>query len=302
VIAVPVIVAISLATFSWSAANLEPRDLPLGVAGPARATQAVEAKLAKQEGAFEIHRYADVAAATNAIKDRKVYGAVVAGPGGQTLLIASAASPTVANLLRENLAGPEAKVLDVVPTPPDDRRGTGFSSIGLPLVLGGVIGGVIISLLGRPGLREVGIIAATAAATGLVTILMVQGWLGILEGPWLVNAGVVSLAVMATASAVAGFNALIGPAGFGLAALLFVFVGNPWSGIGSAPELLPKAAGFIGQLFPSGAASQLLRDTAFFDGAAAGAKVAVLLAWIVLGVGAIMAGATLQRRRTAAAP
>jgi hypothetical protein len=30
VLVVPVIVAISLSTFSWSAANLEPRDLPLG--------------------------------------------------------------------------------------------------------------------------------------------------------------------------------------------------------------------------------------------------------------------------------
>jgi hypothetical protein len=298
-LAVPVIVAIALSTFAWPAANLEPRDLPLGVAGPAEATGPVEVMLAEQEGAFDVHRYADAAAATKAIEDREVYGAVVATPDGPTLLISSAASPTVAGLLRENLAAPQTEVLDVVPADPDDPRGAAFASMLLPLVVAGIIAGVIVSLLGRPGLKQVGILAATAAAAGLATILMVQGWLDIIEGPWLLNAGVVALAVLAVASVVAGLNALIGPAGIALGALLMVFVGNPWSGIASAPELLPKAAGFIGQLLPPGAGGNLLRDTAFFDGASSGGQLAVLLVWTALGLGAIMAGAAMQRRRTA---
>jgi hypothetical protein len=104
VLSVPIIVAIALSTFAWSAANLEPRDLPLGVAGPAEAIGPLEAALAEPEGAFDVHRYADAAAATQAIEDREVYGAVVAAPDGPSLLIASAASPTVAALLRESLA------------------------------------------------------------------------------------------------------------------------------------------------------------------------------------------------------
>lgn len=299
VLAVPVIVAIALSTFAWSAANLEPRDLPLGVAGPAEATGPIETMLAEQNGAFDVHRYADAAAATEAIEDREVYGAVVAAPDGQTLLIASAASPTVAGLLRENLAAPQATVLDVVPADPDDPRGVAFASMILPLVLAGIIGGVIVSLLGRPGLNQVGILAATAAACGLVTIVMVQGWLGVIEGPWLLNAGVIALAVLAIASVIAGLNALIGPVGIPLGALLIVFVGNPWSGVASAPELLPKAAGFIGQLLPPGAGGNLLRNTAFFDSADSGGQLAVLLVWTVLGLGAIVAGAAMQRRRTA---
>ena len=302
VLVVPVIVAIALSTFAWSAANLEPRDLPLGVAGPAEATGPVEAMLAERNGAFDVHRYADAAAATEAIEDREVYGAVVAAPDGLTLLIASAASPTVAGLLRENLAAPQATVLDVVAADPDDPRGAAFASMILPLVLAGIIGGVIVALLGRPGLRQVGILAATAAACGLVTIVMVQSWLGIIEGPWLLNAGVVALAVLAIASVIAGLNALIGPSGIALGALLIVFVGNPWSGIASAPELLPKAAGFIGQLLPPGAGGKLLRNTAFFDGAGGGGQLAVLLVWTALGLGAITAGAAMQRRRTAVTP
>jgi ABC-2 family transporter len=299
VLVVPVIVAIALSTFTWSAANLEPRDLPLGVAGPAQATGPVEAKLTERKGAFDVHRYADAAAARKAIEDREVYGAVVAAPDGQTLLIASAASPTVAGLLRENLAARQAKVLDVVPADPDDPRGAAFGSMLLPLVLAGIIGGVIVALLGPGGLSDVGILAATAAATGLVTIVMVQGWLDVIEGPWLLNAGVIALAVLAIASVIAGLKVL-GPAGIALGALVMVFVGNPWSGITSAPELLPKAAGFIGQLLPPGAGGNLLRNTAFFDGAGSGGQLAVLLVWTVLGLGAIMAGAAMRRRRTAA--
>jgi hypothetical protein len=299
VLAVPVIVAVALSTFAWSAANLEPRDLPLGVAGPAEATGPVEAMLAEQEGAFDVHRYADAAAAQTAIEDREVYGAVVAAPDGPSLLVASAASPTVAGLLRENLAAPEVTVLDVVPADPDDPRGAAFASMLLPLVLAGIIAGAIVSLLGRPGLKQVGILAATAAACGLVTIVMVQGWLGVIEGPWLLNACVIALAVLAIASVIAGLVALIGPVGIALGALLMVFVGNPWSGIASAPELLPKAAGFIGRLLPPGAGGNLLRNTAFFDGAGGGGQLAVLLVWTVLGLGAIMAGAAMQRRRTA---
>jgi hypothetical protein len=299
VLAVPVIVAIALCTFAWSAANLKPRDLPLGVAGPDAATGPVEAMLAERKGAFDLHRYPDAAAATKAIEDREVYGAVVAAPDGQTLLVASAASPTVAVLLSENLAGPEVTVLDVVPADPDDPRGVAFASMLLPLVVAGIVTGVIASLLGRPGLKQVGVLAATAAACGLVTIAMVQGWLDVIEGPWLLNAGVIALAVLAVASVVAGLVALIGPVGIALGALLMIFVGNPWSGIASAPELLPKAAGFIGQLLPPGAGGHLLRNTAFFDGADSGGQLAVLLVWMVLGLGAIMVGAAMRRRRTA---
>ena len=40
-----------------------------------------------------------------------------------------------------------------------------------------------------------------------------------------------------------------------------VLVGNPFSGVGSAPELLPQPVGGIGQLMPPGAGGNLLRST-----------------------------------------
>jgi len=51
--------------------------------------------------------------------------------------------------------------------------------------------------------------------------------------------------------------------------------------------MLPSPAGAVGQLLPPGAGGNLLRSTGFFDGAAAGQHVAVLAAWVVVGLGAL---------------
>src|ERR671931_28961 len=96
---VPLLAALALWAFAWPAARIAPRDLPLGVAGPTAATAQVEKQLEQKHGAFEIHRYADEAAARDAIEDRTVYGAFVATPDGPKVLTATAASASVAQLL-----------------------------------------------------------------------------------------------------------------------------------------------------------------------------------------------------------
>jgi hypothetical protein len=93
--------------------------------------------------------------------------------------------------------------------------------------------------------------------------------------------------LLAIAAAVAGLQALIGRPGIAVVALLMVLIGNPFSGISSAPEMLPRPAGTIGQLMPPGAGGNLLRSTAFFDGAAAAGHALVLAAWALLGMGGL---------------
>jgi hypothetical protein len=68
-------------------------------------------------------------------------------------------------------------------------------------------------------------------------------------------------------------------------------VGNSFSAAATAPELLPEPAGVLGQLLPPGAGVNLLRSTGFFDGAATGAPLTVLLAWTLGGL-ALLALAT----------
>lgn len=290
IFAVPFVVALALSLFAWPAAELAPRDLPVGVAGPAPAARAIQARLAPREGAFEVHRYRDAAAARAAIGDREVYGAFVASPGGVTVMTASAGSPVVARLLRE-AAGDGARVRDVVPTTAADPLGLALGTVALPLVIGGIITGVLAGLIAPLGVRRVGLLLAGAIFAGLVAVAILQAWLGVIRGSWLANAGALSLAVLAIAATVAGLQALIGPPGIAVAALLMVLIGNPFSGIASAPEMLPRPAGAIGQLMPPGAGGNLLRSTAFFDGAAAAGHAAVLAGWALLGLCALAVAA-----------
>ena len=105
---------------------------------------------------------------------------------------------------------------------------------------------------------------------------MLQGWLGALDGSYWANAGVVSLGIAAIGLTLVGLRRTIGMAGLPLGAMTILLLGNPLSGVTSAPELLPTGWSTLGQLLPPGATGTALRSTAFFDGAGAGLPLLVL--------------------------
>lgn len=295
VLLVPVVVALALWAFAWPAARMAPRDLPLGVAGSAPAADQLAQQLERRDGAFEIHRYDSEAAARTAIKDRSVYGAVVATPKGPELLTASAAGPVVAQLLSEAVtasapAGAAVPVTDVVAAPAADPRGGVLGASILPLAIAGVAAGSAVTLLRLRGGRAATALLGVAALVGIVAAALTDSWLGVITGDWWSEAGTLGLTVLAIGATVAGLAALIGPAGIGVGALLMVLVGNPFSGVTSAPELLPRPVGAIGQWLPPGAGGSLLRSVAFFDGRAAGGAALTLALWAVLGLTAVIIG------------
>ncbi|WP_449217082.1 ABC transporter permease, partial [Streptomyces alfalfae] len=221
----PVLAALALWAFAWPAARTAPRDLPLGVAGAATAADPIARQLAARDGAFAIHRYADEAAARSAIEDRTVYGAVVATQRGPKLLTATAASPVVAQLLEQAVrqqAPPGAPVptVDVVPAPAADPRGSALGSSVLPMAIAGVAAGALVSLRGLRGLRAAAALVATAVLVGAVAAALTHSWLGVLTGDWWAEAGALALSTLAVSAAVAGFAALLGPAGIGVGGLL----------------------------------------------------------------------------------
>ncbi len=303
-LAVPLIAALVLTLFAWPAARLGPRDLPIGVAGPPQAVAPLEQRLAQEDGAFDVHRYPDAAAASRAIREREVYGAFVAGPSGLLVLAASAASPAVAQLLAQAAAGNRpvsgggaaaVRVQDLVPLTEDDPRGGALAASVLPLVIAGIVAALISALVGPPGARQVAALVLAAILSGLAAVAIAQGWLGALRGPWLDNAAALGLLVLAVGAVVAGLRALFGTAGIGVGAGPMALIGNPWSGMSSAPELLPEPAGDVGRLLPPGAGGQLLRSTAFFDGNGAGEHLVVLAVWTLIGL-ALLAVAAARRR------
>ncbi|MET9393505.1 ABC transporter permease [Streptomyces sp. NPDC006624] len=306
VVLVPVLAALALWAFAWPAARTAPRDLPLGVAGPAAATAQVEKRLEQREGAFEIHRYADEAAAREAVEARTVYGAVAVTPRGPVLLTASAASPAVAQLLQQAVAGQadgtRVGTVDVVPLPEGDPRGAGLNAAALPLALAGIAAGAVVTVAGLRGVRAAAALTGASVLVGAVAAGIAHNWLGILTGGWWAEAGVLGLTTLAVAGAVAGLAALLGRAGLGIGGALVMLLGNPFSGAATAPELLPEPAGAIGQWLPPGAGVTLLRSVAYFDGAAAVGPALTLTWWAVLGLGAVLLGGTLRTRKAGSAP
>ncbi len=214
------------------------------------------------------------------------------------MFVATGASPAVAAALRS--AAPRATVVDLAPGTERDPRASTLASLALPLTLLGIVVALLAFYTARTARERVGLILGAATVSGLLGALYAQTVLDALPGAWLAIAGVVTLTVAAIAAFVAGLASHVGRPGIGIGAVLMMLVANPWSGITSAPHLLPEPAGTIGQLLPTGAAGNLLRSVAYFDGAAAGPYLVVLGAWAVAGL-ALIATAAL-RRRGAVAP
>src|SRR6201994_4549173 len=265
-------IVLAVLAFAWPNARLAPRGLPVGIVGTSPASQQAVAALTRAEpGAFSLALYADQATARRAVEDRDVYGAFEITSGRITVLEASAASPTVAQLLtstgQQLAAGaaaarraPAAPVsaVDVVPLSRSDPRGLVLSSALLPLTICSIIMAAAVALLlrFRPAWRQILSLTVVSATAGLGAILITEGFLGALPHGDGTSWAALALTVLAVSAPTAGLIALIGPPGLGLGAALMIFIGNPFSGATSAPQLLPTAVSHIGQgLAPRGGAS-----------------------------------------------
>jgi hypothetical protein len=132
--------------------------------------------------------------------------------------------------------------------------------------------------------RRIGTVLLTAAAGGLVLTTVLQTWLGALAGSLWANAGVIALGMAAIGTALLGLHRVLGAPGLPVGAVTMVLLGNPLSGVTSAPELLPSGWGLLGQWLPPGATGSALRSVAWFDGAGAGGAFLVLGTWLAAGL------------------
>ncbi|MBV1851657.1 hypothetical protein [Catellatospora tritici] len=294
--AVMVLQSLLLPLFAAPAANLEPRDLPVVVTGPAPAVTAFTAKIeATNPGAFEITQVGDAAAADAAVRERDAYAAFILGADGVRLRTASAASPAVANLLagaaqRLGAGGMTVTVTDLAPLPAADPHGGGFASGFFPLVITSILAAVALFFaVPRFGARALGLLAF-AALSGAVGATVLQGWLGVVGGDWLPVAGVLALITLAISATVNGLAGVAGPRGIALGAVLVLLVGNALGAVGAAPELLPQPWGEVGQWLPIGAGATLLRSVAWFGGAGGTAALWVLVSWAVVGLALVGLG------------
>jgi hypothetical protein len=299
VVALLAVQAAMVFAFVFPGNKPEPHHVPVAFVGSSKIEGALKAK---SGGAISFRSYDSEQAARAAIENRDVYGAFVTDGRHNRLLVASAASLSVAQMLRgaATHATFPVQVQDTAPLPENDPRGATINLMFLPLIVVCFTAVMALGTLRLTRVKLVGAVALFAALGGVGVAALVSLGLGALPGSFVALAGVTALSILAMALPTAGFHRLLGPPGVVVGAVLFLVIGNPASGNGTAPELLPGFWRWISQLMPPGAGGTGIRDVAYFDGNATAKPLLVLAVYALIGA-MLVAAADARRRRRARA-
>ena len=304
------LVAVIVLAFMWPAITSTVKDFPIAIAGPGEPVTAFTDALEQNAaGRFDVTEAADRGAAVQSIEERKVYGAVILGQAPEVLM--ASANGAVTSQIMSQLAGQLQQqvnailaqqtaaaqqagapaphpivvtVTDVVPLASTDERGTGLTTAAFPMVLGGMLGGILVSLLVTGVWRRLVSLTAYAVIAGAGLAAIMQAWFGVLQGDYLTNASAIALSLFATGAFIVGMTALIGPPGIAVGAVITLLIGNPISAAAQPLQFLPQPWGTIGQWFVPGASITLLRDLSYFPETDATMPWLVLAGWGLLGV------------------
>lgn len=200
----------------------------------------------------------------------------------------------------EQASAMTVKATAVVPLSESDSSGTGLTIAAFPLVIGGILGGVLSLNLIKGTWRRFATATLYAVIAGALTALILSTWFGFIPGDFATLWAAFAATYLATASFMIGMGALLVPAaGLGLGVVVTMFIGNPISGASMPSVFLPGAWGQIGQMLVPGASSTLLRSIAYFPEAATSSQWLVLGSWMAVGLLAGVIGWALKERRTA---
>ena len=284
------VLTVLVLAFLWPAVTSEAHDLPIAVAGPPAVVEPFTQALDERApGVFDVVSAQDRAAAVDLLQMRDAYGAVVLGEQPE-ILTASGGSPLVAQqlgalapALQAQLGAP-VPVTEVVPLLEGDPRGAILGAVTFPLVIGGMIGGIAISVTVVGVWRRVTAVTAYSVLGGLAVAGVLQGWFGALAGSYWVNAGIIGLAILAIGGVIVGVVSLVGRPGIAIGPVLFLLIANPIASAAQPWQMLLAPWGAIGQWMPPGAAAALLRDESYFPQADTTQLWVALASWALLGL------------------
>ena len=225
-----------------------PNDLPVGIVGTAE--QRAQLTTALEEGGdFKVEAYDDATALQQAIRERKAYGGVAFAGQQPTLYVATAASPSVANLFKASfstayqeqvqgqvdqlvaagqpvpaqtvaLLASAPPVTDVVPLPKQDSAGSSLGFVIQALCLGGSIASLALGRLRgltqhstARGLGHAALLVVYALASAGVALLAMSLFGVGKDAHHLTLFGGLALISLAVTASTAAFVALFGPAG-----------------------------------------------------------------------------------------
>jgi len=290
-----------------------PHSVPVDLVAPSTIAPALIGTLDSLPGKpLEVRRAVSSIAARADVDGRRAYGYFAPhSKGPDTLVVASAANRATAAVLQTVFNGvetsrhrPPPRVVDLAPLPPTDPNGlSGFYAV-VAWMIGGYLGATLLGLVGKPRAKSrlrafarLVALAVYAVGSGVLSVLVLDRWIGVLTGHFLDLCGVAALAIFAAGAATAGFQALLGIAGTAVAVVVFVIIGTPSSGGPYARDLLPDFWRLVGGYLPSGAAVDLVRNVLYFGSRSIQTPLIVLGAWAA---GGAILGLVLGGRRVSA--
>jgi hypothetical protein len=293
------LLAVLVIAFALPASRSGPHDVPIGIVG----TPAQIDGFRSATNGFAVSIYHTSPDARQAIEHRQIDGALILNsPTEVDIMVATAASPTAAALLQAvgqhiaQVTHRSAHIDEVRGFPHRDPKGIGLAAGALPLALGGFMGAVVIMMLIPGPAGRVLTAVGFAVIGGLAIVATLQYVIGTFDGNFWMTSLAGMFGIAATCFTVLGLREVLGSPGLGIAAILLVLLGNPLSGLGGGPEMLPTPWGAIGQLLPPGATGALMRNVAFFNGYGATKPLIILACYLIGGATLFALGAARTRR------
>ncbi|MFF5146449.1 hypothetical protein ACFY6U_43165 [Streptomyces sp. NPDC013157] len=263
----------------------QPHRIPVAVTG-AKLADKVQQDLGDS---VEVRHARSAAEARDALRHRDVVAAFGSGPHGRELEldVASAnglsTTTAVTKLARAYAHGADRhlSVSDIVPLDRYDARGLAGFYVSFGVTLSGfALAQNVVGLSSQLRLRHrFALMAAFAAASGLVAAAIAGPVLGAVPAPYLPLAFVLALLAAAAAFATKMLATYVGPLGIPLATLLLLTVGNSTSGATIGTNLMPGGARALSELLPPGAAVRAIADLSYFRGSHVLAPLATLVLW-----------------------
>jgi hypothetical protein len=278
-----IFVAVYLAAFHAPGARHE----PMGIAAPNAVAATTELALNNSSpSAFTFYRYADEAAAVQAITHDEVPAVLLDDGSGMRLLVAGAQGPSTVSALTAAVTGAvghQIPVEDVVPLAPGDARGLSVFYSAFGVVLAGFLFAMASYQMAPrlPLVARMASMSAFATASGIVIALIAHTGFDALPASFGTVALLVGLLAWASAAGTGVMLRVFGPLGVSVASIVMLILGNATSGGILPTTFLPGWLFPLAQILPPAAAVSGLRGAAYFHNANLTTALLTLIIWIV---------------------
>ncbi len=288
-----------LLIFLFALHKPSPHAVPVGVLGPPGITKTVPAG-----SGLTLRTLSSAGQARQEIKHNTIDAAYVVQGGHYELLASSAHTATAYHTLAGMFTaiaaahGAQLKLIDVVPAVPADPNGVSIFYLIFGMTLGAFLFGQTSFAAGRhlPVRQKMLQMLVFSVALGVIGTLIARTWIHVLPGSVAAEGGVLILLAAAIGAFTLAVTSLLGDAGVAVATIVGLILGTGISGGPVPADFLPSGFAFFSAALPPGATVSALRDIAYFHAGDAVQPLLVLVAWLVICIGIVVAVAARRGR------